>query len=495
MAQDDVAAILRGLLDAGSFAPLPVPTAPERAACLETRGTEPAYDGVVTGLGAVNGQPVVVFAQDPAFKGGSIGVEHGRAIVAAQRYALEHRLPIIGLWQGGGARLQDGVHALTAVGEIFHNIVQSRGVIPQLSVVLGPCAGAACYAPALMDFLIMAADQGKMFLTGPAVTLDFIGEQATTDELGGPGVHAHNGVADFVAPDAASALAFARQLLPYLTVSTTGDGGFDGRRASRCRSTDHHHPDPTRPAISIPESPTQPYDVRGVLTSIFDTESWLELQPDFAPNLVTGLALLEGQPVAIVASQPQVLAGTIDAAAAEKGARFITTVARLGIMIISFEDVPGFFPGVAQEKAGIIRHGANLVSAYIQAQVPKITILMRKGYGGAYIALNSKAIGATAVYAWPNAEVSVMGAAGAVDVIHHRALAALPDAEARQLRMKLITEFTASSPGLSEALATGQIDAIIQSDQTRDVLIRFCIFAPKALVQNDVGGRSCRMTR
>ena len=491
MAPTLIAERLRLLLDAESFALLPTVAAMHDAGGV--------YDGVVTGLGRVGGQPVVVFAQDSTFQGGSVGALHGQAILAAQQYALAHKLPIIGIWDGGGARLQEGVHALTVVGQIFRNNVLLRGVVPQISLVLGPCAGAACYSPALTDFLIIARDTTKMFLTGPAVTADFIGEHATADQLGGADVHSHNGVADYVAPDAASAIAFARELLGYLIPPTRhsagsatasqnlGNEGLGFRDPATTRrmtggttrrmtggTTRRMTGGTTRgmtDEVGLPVSPTQPYDVRLVLGGIFDSGSFLELQTDFAPNLVTGLARLAGRAVAIVASQPQVLAGTLDVDATDKGAEFINTVAGLGLPIITFEDVPGFLPGTAQESQGIIRHGAALVAAYVKAQVPKFTIIMRKAYGGAYIAMDSMALGATKVFAWPDAEVSIMGAVGAVDVLHHRALAKLPDDAAAATRAQLIQDFKTNSPGLQDALATGQVSEIIHPSETRETLI------------------------
>jgi propionyl-CoA carboxylase beta chain len=372
--------------------------------------------------------------------------------------------------------LQDGVAALTAVGTIFRNNVLAKGVIPQISLVLGPCAGAACYSPALTDFLIIAADHTKMFLTGPAVTFDFIGEIATLDELGGAEIHSHNGVADLVAPDAPAAIQLAKSILNYLpasgvsrrTLSSSTAGNQDGPLVEEAV---YRRLETTGTPV-IPESATQPYDVRAaVLQSIFDEGTWLELQPQYAPNLVTGLARLAGTPVAIVANQPQVLAGTLDADATDKGARFINTVAGLGLPIITFIDVPGFLPGTTQEKAGIIRKGANLVSAYTSAKVPKINIIMRKAFGGAYIALDSMALGATKVFAWPNAEIAIMGAAGAVDVLHHRALSELPPHAAAHHRAELIAQLQSASPGLAAAVTDGQITAIIQPSETRDVLI------------------------
>jgi len=452
------------------------------------------YDGVVAATGLVTGNPVAVFAQDPTFCGGSIGAEHGRQIAALQEYALAQQIPIIGIWNGGGARIQEGVHALTAVGQIFHNNVAAKGIIPQISLVLGTCAGAACYSPALTDFTIVTA-ASRMFLTGPAVTADVIGEVVTAEELGGPGVHAHNGVADYVAPTNAAAFAYARQLLAYLVSTSATDqvGVSTPRDLSRGRATDQV-PVPTSPTVNeeistsrghstgqlagevrplLPESPTQPYDVVEVLSRVFDAGSWLEVQPAYARNLVTRFARLGGQPVAIVACQPNFLAGTLDADAADKGARFITTAASFGLPIITFMDVPGFLPGLAQEQAGVIRRGANLVAAYLKAQVPKFTVIMRKGYGGAYIALGSKPLGANQVFAWPDAEIAVMGAAGAIDVLHHRALAQLNDdaATATKLRAELVDDFRAHSPGLTAALASGQVAAVINPSETRQVLI------------------------
>jgi len=468
---------LRHLTDAETFTEMRLTASGLASGPFDAAVDPGSYDGVMVGTGLINGTPAVVFAQDAGYRGGSIGTFHGATIVAAQEHALTKRLPIIGIWDGGGARLQDGVHALTAVGNVFRNNVIARGVIPQISLVLGPCAGAACYSPALTDFLIITENNAKMFLTGPAVTKDFIGEETTIDELGGAHVHSHNGVADIVAPDDDAAISAARQLLSYLHPVSSP---VILREAAGSRPLQQSM-DSATPAQSayaqndngalIPEASNQPYDVHQVLNSIFDAGTFLELQPEYAPNLITGFARLNDRPVALVASQPKVLAGTLDADACEKAARFITTSASFNIPIITFVDVPGFLPGIAQERAGIIRHGANLVSAYVNANVPKFTIIMRKGYGGAYIALDSMALGASEVFAWPTAEISIMGAAGAVDVLHHRTLAKLPATEAAQKRAQLIREFENDNPGLRAALSSGQITQIILPAATREVLI------------------------
>ncbi|MCL1801480.1 MAG: methylmalonyl-CoA carboxyltransferase [Promicromonosporaceae bacterium] len=445
-------AVLRALLDLGTF---------RHDDDGATHPDSATYDGVVTGTGQVGGRRVAVFAQDSSFRGGSIGAAHGKAIANAIRAAASAGMPIIGIWNGGGARLQEGVAALAAVGEIFSANLAARGRIPQISVILGPCAGAACYSPALGDFVIMVRGSSQMFLTGPAVTADVIGEHLPAERLGGCEIHAHNGVADLIADTPEQALAQTRNLLAYLSpppsVSLT--------------------PAPLTAEIATLSgvgSPGKTYDIVPVLETIFDGASLLPLQPEYSPNIFTGLAKLEGQPVAVVASQPRSLAGALDAAATSKAAHFITTMTRLHLPIITLVDVPGFLPGVVQEKAGIIRAGASLVAAYLNSDVPKVTVILRKAFGGAYLALGSKAMGADRVLAWVNAEVAVMGAPGIVDITHRReldALAIVDQNAATARREHLIAELAAGQDSLATALELGEIDEVITPEQTRDRLL------------------------
>ncbi|MCL1800789.1 MAG: hypothetical protein FWG25_05450, partial [Promicromonosporaceae bacterium] len=413
-------------------------------------------------------------------------------------------MPVIGIWNGGGARLQEGVAALAAVGEIFSANLTARGQIPQISVILGPCAGAACYSPALGDFIIMVRGSSQMFLTGPAVTADVIGEHLPAEQLGGCEIHAHNGVADLIADTPDHALALTRCLLTYLSRPTAPTPPFttngptlevaplDGTPSDNSSTPGNSDP-PSPPGVPITPaitpmtteidtlgdfvhlgSPQKTYDIVPVLGAIFDEGPLLHLQPVFAPNIFTGLAKLDAQPVAVVASQPRSLAGALDAAAASKAAHFITTMARLHLPIITLVDVPGFMPGVIQERAGIIRAGAQLVAAFLNSDVPKITLILRKAFGGAYLALGSKAMGANRVLAWEDAEIAVMGAPGIVDITHRRELDALAivDQDAATARREwLISEAATGQDSLATALELGEIDEVIAPEQTRERLL------------------------
>jgi len=426
-----------------------------------------AGQSLVTGTGTIDGVPVCVFAQDTTYFGGSVGVSDGKQIAELQQHALNLKRPIIGIWDGGGARIQDGVGALAAFGNIFRANVKSTGHIAQVSVVVGACAGGACYSPALTDFIIMIKDKSRMFLTGPEVTRQLTGDNVTAEQLGGCQLHTTNsGVAHYGADNEQAAFAYARNLLSYVTC-------------------------PTRPQyvepnsnVAIPLSAAQPYDMRTVLRTVFDQGSFLEVQPDYAANLITGYARIAGKSVAIVASQPMQLAGVLDAKAAHKGARFVATSSRLGLPIITFVDVPGFLPGVEQEEAGIIQAGADLVQAYVSAKtndiVPLVTVIIRKAFGGAYIALGSKSLGADWVAAWPTAQIGIMDAASAVGVVHRRELAELAAADGQAAAAAAHTAYVTAyqnTQTAQQALLAGQLDAVIAPDGTR----RFVLDALDAL--------------
>ncbi|CAN5870828.1 acyl-CoA carboxylase subunit beta [soil metagenome] len=375
----------------------------------------PPGDGVVTGTARVDNRPVALFAQDPTALGGSLGEIHAGKIARILDHAARARTPVVGLLDSGGARIQEGVAALDGYGEIFRRNVAMSGRVPQISVVLGPCAGGAVYSPALTDIVIMQRHRAHMFVTGPRVVKAVTYEDVSLADLGGADIHATtSGVAHFVADDDTDAMDLTRRVLSYLPSSCW------------------HSPPAAPPAdaLPMPEIPgdhRQPYDVRGVIRGIADADSFTELHAAFARNIVVGFARVNGQSVGIIANQPLVLAGCLDIAASEKGARFVRMCDAFGLPLVTLVDVPGFLPGTGQEAGGIIRKGAKLLYAYAEASVPRVTVVLRKAFGGAYIVMNSKSLGADAAFSWPGAELAVMGAEGAVDVIYRRDITADPD--------------------------------------------------------------------
>lgn len=414
----------------------------------------PDGDGVVTGTVTVDGRPVSLFAQDPTALGGSLGEVHAEKIAMVMDKASRARIPVVGLLDSGGARIQEGVAALDGYGKIFHRNVASSGRVPQISVVLGPCAGGAVYSPALTDIVIMARDRAHMFVTGPKVVKAVTFEDVSLADLGGADVHGTtSGVAHLVAEDVDDALALTRRVLSYLPSSAWDEVPV-------------HAPADPEPMVDIPTDHRRPYDVRDVIRGIVDAGSVLELSEGFARNIVTAFARVDGQPVGVVANQPSVLAGCLDIAASEKGARFVRMCDAFGLPLVVLVDVPGFLPGTGQESAGIIRKGAKLLYAFSEATVPRISFILRKAYGGAYIVMNSRNIGADAVYSWPGAEVAVMGPEGAVDVLYRKAIAEEPER-----RPEFLAEYReqALRPDLpNEILA---VDETIDPADSRRVLI------------------------
>jgi propionyl-CoA carboxylase beta chain len=410
----------------------------------------PPGDGVVTGYARIDGRPVGLFAQDPGVLGGSLGEVHASKILAVLNYAERARTPVVGLIDSGGARIQEGIGALDGYAAIFRSNVQLSGRVPQLSVILGPCAGGAVYSPALTDIVIMQRDRAYMFLTGPKVVHAVTGEEVTAGQLGGAEVHSRqSGVAHLVAEDTAHALTLTTRVLSYLPDS--------------CWELP-----PTAPVIAaeplpaLPADYRQAYDVRRVVRGIVDGGSFLELQPAFARNLVIGFARVEGRPVGVVANQPQALAGVLDIHAAEKGARFVRMCDAFGLPLVTLVDTPGFLPGTRQEADGVIRKGAKLLYAYSEATVPRITVVLRKAFGGAYIVMNSRALGADAVFCWPGSQMAVMGADGAVDLIHRRELEADP-----ALRADLVEAYQLTAMAPETAAERLSVDEIIQPQRTR----------------------------
>ena len=426
--------------------------------------SRPYTDGVITGWGTIDGRKVCVYSQDFTVFGGAVGETHGEKIHKIMDLAISMGLPIIGLNDGAGARIQEGVAALHAYGGIFRRNAMASGVVPQISVILGPCAGGAVYSPALTDFIFMVKDTSHMFITGPDVVKTVTGEDVTLEELGGAQTHAtKSGVANFVMPDEKSVLDEVRYLLSFLPSNNLEEAprimtGDDAER--RCENL----------RDLLPLSPNQPYDMKKVITSVVDGGDYMEVHATYAQQITCGFGRIDGHSVGLVSNQPQVLAGVLDIASSEKAARFVRTCDAFNIPIVTFVDVPGFMPGVDQEYGGIIRHGAKLLYAFCEATVPRISIITRKAYGGAYVVMNSKSIGADLAFAWPTAELAVMGASGAVEIVHRRDLAGANDLEG--LRANLIDEYEERYATPYAAAERGFIDDVIDPADTRRVLSR-----------------------
>jgi acetyl-CoA carboxylase carboxyltransferase component len=452
---------LEVLLDPGSFHELDL-LARHRAhaAGLEER---PYTDGVVTGWGTVDGRKVFVFSQDFTVFGGALGEVFAEKIHKLMDLALKVGAPVIGLNDGAGARIQEGVVSLASYGGIFHRNVQASGVIPQISVILGPCAGGAVYSPAMTDFIFMVRESSHMFITGPDVVKTVTGEEVTLEELGGAMSHASkSGVATFVSADERACLEEVRYLLGFLPQNNLGDPptadtGDDPERSCESLRT------------ILPESPNQPYDMKKVVAEVVDNGEFLEYFPHWAKSIICGFARIDGRSVGIVGNQPMVLAGVLDIESSEKAARFVRTCDAFNIPIVTFVDVPGFLPGVDQEYGGIIRHGAKLLYAYCEATVPRIQVITRKAYGGAYVVMNSKSIGADLAYAWPTAELAVMGAQGAVEIVFRRELQQAANPAAR--RAELVKEYADKYANPYAAAERGYVDDVIDPADTRTKLV------------------------
>jgi propionyl-CoA carboxylase beta chain len=445
---------IAGLVDDGSFVELGSKRH-HRADGFGLDARRPDGDGVVTGTGRVDGRPVDVFAQDRRVLGGTLGEAHADKTARLVDAATRGGVPVVGINDSGGARIQEGVAALDGYGQVFRANVAASGRIPQISLVLGQCAGGATYSPALTDFTIMS-DDAAMFLTGPRVVKAVTGEQVDARELGGPEVHARrSGSAHFVVADDREALALTRALLGYLPSSA-----WD--RPPPAVAVD---PAPVDLGACVPDEPRAPYDVRDVVGGIVDGGAFLEVQRDWARNLVVGFARLDGRSVGVVANQAAWLAGVLDLTAAEKGARFVRFCDAFGLPLVVLVDVPGFLPGTAQEANGVIRKGAKLLHAFASATVPRVTVVLRKAFGGAYIVMNSRSLGADAVLAWPGAELAVMGAEGAADVIFRRQIDADP---AR--RDELAARYRNEAMAVDLAARRGSVDEVIDPADTREVL-------------------------
>ncbi|WP_193432311.1 acyl-CoA carboxylase subunit beta [Caenibacillus caldisaponilyticus] len=449
------------LVDPGSFVELN-PFIEHRAQHLGLNGDAPG-EGVVTGFANISGRPVFLFAQDFTVFGGALGEMHGKKIAAVMDMAAKKGVPIIGLNDSGGARIQEGVVSLDGYGHVFYRNTIYSGVIPQISVILGPCAGGAVYSPALTDFVIMVDHTSQMFITGPKVIQTVTGEKISAEDLGGSEVHNRlSGNAHFRAKSEEEAFAIVRKLLGYLPANNRetapvaeGDGTSDYRENL---------------IDLVPFDPTRPYDVRRVIEEIVDRGSFMEVHAAFAKNAVVGFARIKGTAVGIVANQPKAMAGGLDIDASDKVARFIRFCDAFNLPLITFVDVTGFFPGVKQEHGGIIRHGAKIIYAYAEATVPKLTVILRKAYGGAYVAMNSKSIGADLVFAWPNAEIAVMGPEGAATVIFAKEIQESPDPV--RTRAEKIQEYRERFSNPYVAAAYGMVDDVIDPRETRIKLLQ-----------------------
>jgi methylmalonyl-CoA decarboxylase alpha subunit len=412
-------------------------------------------EGVVTGYGYINERLVFVFAQDFTVVGGSLGEMHAAKIVKVQKMAMEMGAPIIGINDSGGARIQEGVDALAGYGEIFFQNTMASGVIPQISVIMGPCAGGAVYSPAITDFIFMVDKTSQMFITGPQVIKTVTGEEVSADELGGAMTHNQfSGVAHFVTDNDSQCIEHIRYLLSFLP-------GNNMERAPRYNTGDTADRMDKKLNSLISDDPSIPYDMKKIIKCIVDRGEFYEVQPFFAQNLITGFARLDGQSVGIIASQPMVMAGCLDINTSDKGARFIRFCDAFNIPLLNLVDVPGFLPGTSQEYGGIIRHGAKLLYAYSEATVPKITVITRKAYGGAYIGMCSKHLGADMVFAWPTAEIAVMGPAGAANIIFRN------DPAQEEKTRQYVEEFATPY----KAAERGYIDQIIEPQETRSLVI------------------------
>jgi len=456
---------LEVLLDPGSFVELDM-LARHRAHGFDIERTRPLTDGVVTGWGTVDGRKVFVFSQDFTVFGGALGEVFGEKIVKVMDMAMKTGCPIIGINDSGGARIQEGVVSLGLYGEIFFRNVRASGVIPQISLVVGPCAGGAVYSPAVTDFTIMVDKTSHMFITGPDVIKTVTGEDVGMEELGGARTHnTKSGNAHYLATDEADAIEYVKALLSYLPSNNLDEPvAYDVPADLDISDID------LALDTLIPDSPNQPYDMHRVIESVLDDEEFLEVQPLYAPNIIVGFGRVEGRPVGIVANQPMHLAGCLDIDASEKAARFVRTCDCFNIPVLTFVDVPGFLPGTGQEWGGIIRRGAKLIYAYAEATVPKITVITRKAYGGAYDVMGSKHLGGDVNLAWPTAQIAVMGAQGAVNILYRRELAAADDPDA--LRARRITEYEDTLANPYIAAERGYVDAVIRPAETRLAVTR-----------------------
>lgn len=432
-------------------------------------------DGVVTGTGTINGYPVCIYAQDFTVAGGSLGLMHAKKICKIMDHAMKLKIPIIGINDSGGARIQEGVNALSGYGDIFYRNTMASGVIPQISVILGPCAGGAVYSPALTDFVFVVDKISKMFITGPDVIKTVLGEEISQEDLGGARVHAEvSGNAHFFAESEQECFEQIKSLFTY--IPWNNDKKAESFDAKKPRSKEY------KITSVFPSDPSTPYDVRNIIRSVVDNSEFLEVQELFAPNIVIGFARINGDTVGFVANQPIALAGVLDCNSSDKAARFIRFCDAFNIPLITLEDLPGYLPGIDQEHAGVIRHGAKILYAYSEATVPKITVILRKAYGGGYIAMCSSHLKADFVFAWPTAEIAVMGPEGAANIIFRSEIMKSEDPE--KTRKVKIEEYKQKFANPYVAASYGYVDAVIQPNETRDYLVHALEVCKNKVVEN-----------
>jgi len=451
------------LFDSGTFEEIDAFVTPANQP-VEFGKVERTYgDGVIVGHGKINGRLVFAYAQDFTIMGGSLGFIHARKIAKIQEMALKMGSPIIGMMDSGGARIQEGVASLAGYAAIFHNCIGSSGIIPQIAVIMGPCAGGAVYSPALMDFTFMVNHTSYMFVTGPNVVKEVLNEDVTFDQLGGAEVHAQkSGVAQMIYDDEENTILALKKFLSYLPSNNVENPPVVADEKST--------PDENEKLRDIvPDDPNKPYDVKDVIHLVVDKNSFFETAELYAPSIVTGFARLKGKTIGVVANQPKVLAGVLDIDSSTKGARFIRFCDAFNIPILTFEDVPGFLPGVDQEHRGIIKNGAKLLFAYSEATVPRITIILRKAYGGAFIVMNSKSLGGDFSFAWPTAEIAVMGPDGAVAILYRRELA--ESKNPAEMKKELVKKYRdkIANPFIADEL--GYIDEVIDPAVTRKKIL------------------------
>lgn len=419
-------------------------------------------DGVITGTGTINGFPVCIYAQDFTVAGGSLGIMHARKITKIMDHAMNMKIPIIGINDSGGARIQEGVNSLAGYGEIFYRNTLASGVIPQISVILGPCAGGAVYSPALTDFVFVVDNISKMFITGPEVIKSVLGEEISMEELGGARVHSEiTGNAHFFATSEKECMEQIKKLVSYIPWNNSKKADPFPKKAPKTRQY--------KVDDIIPIDPREPYDVRDIIRAISDDSDFFEVQELFAANMVVGFGRINGDTVGFVANQPMVLAGVLDVDSSDKAARFIRYCNAFNIPLITLVDLPGYLPGIDQEHAGVIRHGAKILYSYSEATVPKITVILRKAYGGGYIAMCSRHLGADFVFAWPTAEIAVMGPEGAANIIFRNEIKSSPDPE--KMRQEKVDEYKRKFANPYVAAAHGYIDAVIEPADTRRFLV------------------------
>ncbi|HEY2518465.1 MAG TPA: acyl-CoA carboxylase subunit beta [Streptosporangiaceae bacterium] len=454
------------LLDPGSFVEFDE-FARHRATDFGIDANRPYGDGVITGHGTIDGRQVCIFSQDFTVFGGSLGEVYGTKIVKIMDHALKVGCPIVGINDGGGARIQEGVVALGLFAEIFYRNTIASGVVPQISLIMGPAAGGAVYSPAITDFTLMVDGTSHMFITGPDVIKTVTGEEVTFEELGGAHAHAvKSGVAHYQARDEDDCFDFARELLSYLPSNNLEEPPV----VAPADPMEEITPADLELDTLIPDSPNQPYDMHTVIAGVLDDGEFLEVHAGFAPNIIVGFGRVAGASVGVVANQPMHFAGSLDINASDKAARFVRTCDAFSVPVVTFVDVPGFLPGTGQEWNGIIRHGAKLIYAYSEATVPKVTVITRKAYGGAYDVMGSKHLGGDVNLAWPTAQIAVMGAQGAVNILYRRELAASDDPDA--VRAQRVTEYEDTLANPYIAAERGYLDAVIKPSETRAEITR-----------------------